>query len=55
MKVIHAFIEPIIQNVLSLRDTGVDLEGHTFLEHLVKSDSGMIYDVQNTFLFTMCI
>ncbi|KAF8514030.1 cytochrome P450 [Gautieria morchelliformis] len=39
MKDIHAFIEPIIQNALFRLDTDVDLEEHTFLDHLVKSNS----------------
>lgn len=51
MKIIHAFIDPIIENAISLRETGVNVEEHTFLDHLVKSDSGRFCHVLNSAAF----
>ena len=50
MKVIHAFIDPIIQNALLSRDNSLDIEERTFLDHLVKATSGMVRDAPNVFL-----
>jgi hypothetical protein len=42
MKVIYAFVDPIIQNALLSRETSLDIDERTFLDHLVQSTSGMV-------------